>query len=47
VCDNALTLHYLVGRDKAGLLVEADKERVDIHGQPDQFWVAKIHLAQT
>ena len=47
MCDNALTLQYLMGRDKAGLPVEADKERVDIYGQPDSSVLQKSILQKT
>jgi hypothetical protein len=44
VCDNALTWQYLRGRDKADLPEEADKERVDIYGQPDNELAQPRHI---
>ena len=44
MCDNALTWQYLRGRDKADLPEEADKERVDIYGQPDNELAQPRHI---
>ena len=44
MCDNTLTWQYLRGRDKADLPEEADKERVDIYGQPDNELAQPRHI---
>ena len=56
MCDNALTWQYLMGRDKADLQdeqsteqdyiqpEEADKERVDIYGHPDNELAQPRHI---